>query len=270
MKRVATQMSQALSARWLILCAIITVTMMAMTPADERRVSQADSRLTPQDTGQVKYDRTFRTTFTDKSDNSLRKIELRYKGGVLVEIVVDGEKVPEKDFHKYSEAISKAEADAEKIRKDLLAMEEDIRKAMQDIEVDLKRATEEIGKVDFDVINEEVRKNMEVVAYIGMDQIREAVERARIETERARSESRIEIDRAREEVMREIERARGEISRVRAEGETIRERGDFDKISRDRMIILPDGPEPVVSAKKREEMHKKLEELEKKGAVAMV
>lgn len=269
MKREATHTRIGQSARWLIFCAIIPVTLMATAPAGQKRISQGDRAKVDQETVKVKFDRTFRTTFTDKKDNSVKKIELRYRGGELVEIVIDGENIQEKDFQKYSDIIRKAEADAEKIKKELLAIEEELKSSLQEMKMEMKKAMEELDMAGSDAMNDEISRKLDLLADMRGDQVRDAIERARIEMERSRTESGVEMKRMREDAMREFERAREEIDRAMAEIEIKRVRENTGVIIRERPALNPVGPEPVITPKKREEMLKKLEELEKKVVLAL-
>jgi uncharacterized protein YukE len=236
-----------------------------------------------QDTVKQKYDRTFRKVFTDPEDGIEKKIELRYRGGELTEILVNGKSVPKSEFSKYEKVIKQAEAESEKITKDLKAASEELEKAMQ-----------ELAKIDFKGMHEEISRSMEKFDQTYMEEVRRAIDQARSEMEKIdREEMKREIRASMETAREEIEKARQEMERVRREviipeierqrSMTEEEREKF-RLEMERvreelrinmeefrenfrsgegfMVIGSMDPEPEVSTKKRQEMEKKLEDLE--------
>ena len=123
-----------------------------------------------QDTVKQKYDRTFRKVFTDPENGIEKKIELRYRAGELAEILVDGKSIPKSEFSKYDKLIKQAEAESEKITKDLKAASEELEKAMQ-----------ELAKIDFKAMHEEISRSMEKFDQTYMEEVRKAIDQARSE-----------------------------------------------------------------------------------------
>jgi hypothetical protein len=237
-----------------------------------------------QDTVKQKYDRTFRTFFTDPEDGLEKKVELRYRAGALSEILVNGKAVPQSEFTKYDKIIKAAEADAEKIKKDLKAASEELEQAMQ-----------ELAKVDFKAMHEEIARSMENFDQTYMEEVRKAIDQARSEIEKIdREKMRREIRASSEIAREEMEKARQEIERVRleiiipeierqrsmTEEERERFRQEMERVREELRINMEEfranfrsgegftvigtlQPVPEVSTKKRQEMEKTLEDLEK-------
>ncbi|MFO7574897.1 MAG: hypothetical protein R6W67_07045 [Bacteroidales bacterium] len=245
--------------------------------------SHDNSFIVIQDTVKQKYDRTFRTVFTDTEDGIEKKIELRYRAGELKEILVNGKSVPQSEFSKYDRVIREAEADAEKIKKDLKAASEEIEKAMQ-----------ELAKIDFKAMHEEISRSLEKFDQTYMEEVRKAIDQARSEIDKIdRVAIRHDIEESMKNAREELEKARQEMERVRreiiipeverhrimTEEERERFRVEMEKVmqelrlsmeelrknmrSGDEAIIVRErNSEPTASAEKRETMEKKLEEIE--------
>lgn len=242
---------------WYLLLTMIAVTML-MAPIQTARSADGSSESEyetscSQDTVRQNFDRTYRTVYRDAGDGVEKKVELRYRAGILTEILVNGKPIPQSEFSKYDKVIREADADAEKIKKDLKAVSEEIEKAMQ-----------ELDRVRRDVIIPEIERHR-ILAEQDRERLRQEMERVRVETERVRREVIIpEIERLRIMTEEDREKFRQEMDRVRDElrinmeelRESLRTGEGFIVFGSNETIT-------TVSESKRAEMEKKLEELEK-------
>lgn len=261
---------------WYLLLTMIAVTML-MAPIQTARSADGSSESEyetscSQDTVRQNFDRTYRTVYRDAGDGVEKKVELRYRAGILTEILVNGKPIPQSEFSKYDKVIREADADAEKIKKDLKAVSEEIEKAMQ-----------ELDRVRRDVIIPEIERHR-ILAEQDRERLRQEMERVRVETEKVRRDViipemervRVETERVRREVIiPEIERLR-----IMTEEDREKFRQEMDRVRDELRINMEELRENLrtgegfivfgsnetittVSESKRAEMEKKLEELEK-------
>lgn len=234
-------------------------------------------------TARQKYERTFRTIVTDPDDGVDKKIELRYKkNGELSEILIDGKTIAPSEHNKYRKVIEEAEADEKRVREELADLRADLEISMKEIgnidfesiraEIDLnmeevKRSLEqaklEMEKIDMEAIRRDMKKAMESIPDDIMKDIQIDIEKVRAEIEIARSkmiipdindqkklteEQKAEIKKSMEEARAEIQKAVEELQKNIEEGHT--------------RIIIDRNEKDSTSTAKKEEMQKKLEEME--------
>ncbi|MEE4213620.1 MAG: DUF3737 family protein, partial [Bacteroidales bacterium] len=149
-----------------------------------------------QDTLRKQESSTIRTTWTDPADNKEKEVDMRINEGQLIELKIDGEIIPEEDYHIYQDLIDDTIADYEKAMKELEDLD------MEEIERDIEKAMKELEDLDMEEIERDVEKAMKELEDLDMEEIERDVEKAMKELEDLDME---EIERDIQEAMKGIE-----------------------------------------------------------------
>lgn len=137
-----------------------------------------------QDTVKKSGSSTINTRFYDASDQKEKEVKMVLEGGIVKELYVDGEKVPEEEMDQYREFIENTMAELKEAEIELKKAEEELEVAERQLdEVDLERMDEELEKARKEIeraMNEfkeqdwaEIGQEMEKA----LQQIRESVEK---------------------------------------------------------------------------------------------
>ncbi len=169
-----------------------------------------------QDTLRKQESSTIRTTWTDPADNMEKEVDMRINEGQLIELKIDGEIIPEEDYHIYQDLIDDTIADYEKAMKELedLDMEEierDVEKAMkeledldmEEIERDVEKAMKELEDLDMEEIERDIQEALKGIENIDMQEIEMDIREALLEMENIDMEE-LELDIR--EALKEIEK----------------------------------------------------------------
>ena len=215
------------------------------TPSDGKSIIEypGSSDMT-QDTVRKQQSHTVITTWTDPADNKEKEVNMRINEGQLIELIIDGEIIPQEDYPLYQDLIDDTMADYEKAMKELedLDMEEierDIEEAMRgienidmkEIERDIEEAIAEMEDFDMEEINRDIKEAMRGIENIDIRELEMEIEEAMAEMEDFDME---EIKWDIEEAMRDIENI--DIRELEMEiEEAMAEMEDFDmeEINRD-------------------------------------
>ena len=162
--------------------------------------------LITQDTSRDRNSVIVNTDWTDPSDNENKRVKALFEFGEITELSIDGEMIPENEYNRYDELISRLHHEYRE------AMEEIEDLNIEEIERDVERAMKEVEDIDFEEIERDVERAMKEVENIDFEEIERDVERAMKEVEN------IDI----EEIRRDVERAMKEVEDI-----------DFKKIERD-------------------------------------
>jgi beta-lactamase regulating signal transducer with metallopeptidase domain len=220
------------------------------TPADGKSIIEypGSSDMT-QDTVRKQQSHTVITTWTDPADNKEKEVNMRINEGQLIELIIDGEIIPQEDYPLYQDLIDDTMADYEKAMKELedLDMEEierDIEEAMRgienidikEIERDIKEAMAEMEDFDVEEINRDIKEAMRNIENIDIQEIEMEIEEAIAEMEDFDME---EINRDIKEAMKDIENIDIRELEIEIE-EAMAEMEDFDleEITRDTQEAL--------------------------------
>jgi len=147
-----------------------------------------------QDTLKKSGTKSINTTFFDASDQKEKQVRMIFQGDKVIELYIDGEKIPEDQIGNYQELIdntlaelkkaeieiekaaeelkeaerSLAEIDMEQVQKDMESAREDVERAMQEMkEIDMEEMAREI-----DLAKEEFKRAQEQIKEIDMEELK--------------------------------------------------------------------------------------------------
>jgi len=239
-------------------------------------------------------DNTVIKKFKDK-DGKKKEMKFTLKKGEVVELYIDGKKIPESEYATYQPEIDKtieALKDAkEDIREAIKEIEEidfdkiqkDVQEAMEDVHIDLARINEDIARsieeakqIDIEEIMKEVEFNIQKIQSIDFDEqlkeIQESIEEIKhinmeeIELQMKEAQKQIEnidFDKIRVEIEKNREQLAKEIDMVAIQNEMAKAQQEIAKIDMEKLKLeMEENFKQVDREKMVKNMEKELEKLE--------
>jgi len=125
----------------------------------------------------LKYNKVYKTFITDPSDGIEKKIELRYYNEELTDVLIDGKLIKKEDYRKYERIIEEAEADVINLKRETSAAREEIRRAM-----------EELRAIDLDELKKEIEISRDIILDISTEEIEKEIQKVQKELEKIKTE----------------------------------------------------------------------------------
>ena len=175
------------------------------------------------------------------------KIEMKFSGGKLTELTVNGEIIPEEDYPQYNKLIAET------------------KREVTNASVELEKAEKELESINEEEIAQQIEQALEEARSINHEEIRMEMEKARTEIEKIdQEEIRREVEMAMEEARRELENAKLEYNSdsVRMEIDRAMESIDWEEIQRSIEEAMKDAEMSSEEiSKAMEEAHKAMKEI---------
>ncbi|HUS86981.1 MAG TPA: M56 family metallopeptidase [Bacteroidales bacterium] len=154
-----------------------------------------------QDTIRAKITGTIHTSFNDPDDQTEKDVQMKFENGDLIWLKIDGEEIPESEYHKYQDLVDDTMADLEEAQKEIeearLEMEnidfeelnrelEEARLEMENIDfeelrMEMEAVRDEMGIIDFDNVRIELEESMTDIEAFDIEEMRMQVEKALID-----------------------------------------------------------------------------------------
>jgi bla regulator protein BlaR1 len=154
------------------------------------------------------------THFFDASDQKEKEVRMIFDGKQVIELYIDGDRIPDDQLDQYQELIDNTLQELEEAEEE-----------MKQAEIELRDAERTLEEVDFEQINaelemakEEVEKAMLEMKEIDMEKISHEMQQAREEFHKAFEQMQMEIEQSwhdfdTSEINRDLQRSLGEIKR---------------------------------------------------------
>lgn len=192
-----------------------------------------------------------RTIYKDGKEMDM---QLRVEKGEVIDLTINGNKIPEKDWGKYQHEIDETLADVRKMEENLNEAneyldQENMEKIRLEIEKSVQEAQEKIQEIDLEKIREEMEfamqslcEEMKKIELPDAEQLKQEIEKARQEIEKIDQEKiRFEVQEAmkdikidKEELKKELEKSIQEMKEI--EIDKINRGFDDEKMRMDEML----------------------------------
>ncbi len=149
-----------------------------------------------QDTVRQKESSTIRTTWTDPADNTKKEVRMSIKDGQVIELIIDGEIIPEEDYPIYQDLIDDTIQDYETALKEIEDLD------VEEIERDIEEAMLELEAIDMEEMEKEIQEAMLELETIDMEEVEKDIQEAMLELETIDME---EMEKDIQEAMLELE-----------------------------------------------------------------